>query len=416
MAEENEFLKESSALIKEIESQLEKVLLKKKEEIEKSLGEKIRQEKEEAEKKIHDIEKEFEKEKQALKEYRALMTDFKSNKASIQNQIKDHLNKALQHQKDIEKLAGLTFEELKRVIELSQKLEDLRLGAEEKAHFLRKDIQEKFGIVTEVPETKEREELLVDLDQELTKLKKIKDILGTEPEINTQKMKAEKAPPEKERENEFQAEIPKINEVIEKSISREEFIFEEEAQPEERVEEHVEEKAEERPPLEGDNFQTAFEILEKYRKSDFNENNREVSYFQKGYKIILDGEAFIQTINNILEESKKLYLKLDQTEAPKDQFFIKQELINHQEMLRKHTLRCVRMCERDSCSLAKYTDKILNMDVLKDLLERLNMANWSNEEDFLSFVSYAVSLKDAFYRRITPPAIYLRSLVDELQA
>lgn len=412
MAEENEFLKESSAIIKEIESQLEKVLLKKKEEIEKGLGEKIRQEKEEAEKRIHDIEKEFEKEKQALKEYRALVTDFKSNKTSLQSQIKDHLNKALQHQKDIEKLAGLTFEELKRVIELSQKLEDLRLGAEEKAHFLRKDIKEKFGIVTEVPESREREELLVDLDQELTKLKKIKELLGTEPEINTQKMKTEKAAPEKERENEFQAEIPKINEVIEESISREEFIFEEEAQPEEKIEE----KAEERPPLEGDNFQTAFEILEKYRKSDFNENNREVSYFQKGYKIILDGEALIQAINTILEESKKLYLKLDQTEAPKDQFFIKQELINHQEMLRKHILRCVRMCERDSCSLAKYTDKILNMDVLRDLLERLNMANWSNEEDFLSFVSYAVSLKDAFYKRITPPAIYLRSLVDELQA
>jgi hypothetical protein len=274
--------------------------------------------------------------------------------------------------------------------------------------------------VAEVPESKEREEITVDLEQELAKLKKIKELLGSEAEAkseaevkpvtgeNTEKIKEEMKSPETNRSNDFRSDIPGINEVIEKSIPAEEYSREEEPKREEKHEENL--------LIKGDNFQTAFDILERYRKSDFNENNREISYFQMGNKIVLDGECLIQSINGLMEEAKKLYLKLSQTETPKDQFFVKQELINHQEILRKIILRSVRMCERDSCSLPKYTAMILNIDVLKDMLESLNMGNWSNQEDFASFNNNAVALKNAFYKRITPPAIYLKSLVEELQA
>jgi hypothetical protein len=57
----------------------------------------------------------------------------------------------------------------------------------------------------------------------------------------------------------------------------------------------------------------------------------------------------------------------------------------------------------------------LNVLVLKDILEKLNMDNWSNEEDFNAFESFATKLKDTFYKKITPPALYLKSIVDELE-
>ena len=44
-----------------------------------------------------------------------------------------------------------------------------------------------------------------------------------------------------------------------------------------------------------------------------------------------------------------------------------------------------------------------------------NMDNWSNQDDFRSFEDYVGRLKDMFYKRITPPAHYLQSIVDELE-
>ena len=43
------------------------------------------------------------------------------------------------------------------------------------------------------------------------------------------------------------------------------------------------------------------------------------------------------------------------------------------------------------------------------------MENWSNEDDFTFFEKYAKNLKTNFYSRITPPAIYLKSIIDELE-
>ena len=121
------------------------------------------------------------------------------------------------------------------------------------------------------------------------------------------------------------------------------------------------------------------------------------------------------SIDESLEEAKRLYLKLSQTESPKEQFFIKQEIINYQEMLRKFLLRYVKMCEKEGASLPQFTTEILNLEILKDILEKLSMENWSNPTDFNSFRTLVESLKDAYYAKITPPALYLRSLIEELE-
>ena len=163
------------------------------------------------------------------------------------------------------------------------------------------------------------------------------------------------------------------------------------------------------------NFQTVFEKLEKFRKSEPTDYNGEISYFQSKDRVILDGESLIRAVSYVQETARKLTQKLAQTESPKDQFFLKQELINNQEILRKIVLRSVRMCEREDSRLPRYTGDIVNAGVLKDILERLNMDNWSNQDDFAAFETMAGKMKDDFNRRITPPAQYLRSIVQELE-
>lgn len=124
----------------------------------------------------------------------------------------------------------------------------------------------------------------------------------------------------------------------------------------------------------------------------------------------------VASIDESLEEAKRLYLKLAQTESPKEQFFIKQEIINHQEILRKYILRNLKMCEREGAIMPQFTEEILNLDILKEILEKLSMENWSNPADFNSFRSQIEALKDAYYAKITPPVYYLQSLIKELGA
>jgi len=77
-------------------------------------------------------------------------------------------------------------------------------------------------------------------------------------------------------------------------------------------------------------------------------------------------------------------------------------------------LSSVGMLEKESCSFPEYTKDILNEDVLKDVLERVSMGNWSNEEDFESFDIFVQEFKNKYSVRITPPDKYLSSILEEL--
>ena len=103
-------------------------------------------------------------------------------------------------------------------------------------------------------------------------------------------------------------------------------------------------------------------------------------------------------------------------ESPKEQFFLKQDIIRRQDALRKLLLSGIRISEKDTGSLPEYTAKILNTDILKTILERVSMENWSNQEDFKSFELYIKELNDAYYNKITPQEKYLEALFEELKA
>jgi len=155
------------------------------------------------------------------------------------------------------------------------------------------------------------------------------------------------------------------------------------------------------------------EMLEKYKKTE-PEEEAEVIYYENDDKKILDTECIVSAVCSRLEEAEKLYEKLVKTESPIDQFFVKQEIIRSQEALRGVVLAGTRMLEKESCALPEFTIGIMNMDVLKEILEKLSMQNWSKKTDFGLFNEYAAGLKKDFYARISPLVDYLKSLIDEL--
>ncbi|MBM3295313.1 MAG: hypothetical protein FJY82_12445 [Candidatus Aminicenantes bacterium] len=451
MTPQKDVLDESAVIIQEIETTLEKALQKRREEIERELEEKIRRDREEYESRLRGIEEDFARERDTIKEYRSAVAEFETVQGTLQAEIREHLDKSIGFQKEIERLTARTLDELRTVADKSSQLSEVRDRAEEKVAALRTKLKEKFGIVADEPLGKSDNEIVVNLEQELSKLKRIKELLendsaaeedralGSEPESPagvsaSQDLPApdedepllripEEAEPElpptpepllAEEEPRAEIPMPEINKFIEEFVKREQ-----EAPPVPHLPEP------EPPPAVSDgrkaaaddlNFQAVFETLEKYRKSETTDYDGEISYFQNLGRSVLDGESLIRAVGHMLEEARKLYEKIVRTESPKDQFFIKQELINHQEILRKIILRAVKLCEREGHTLPRFTEEILNLAVLKDLLEKLNLDNWSNADDFRSFEASAGRLKDAFYKRITPPAHYLRSIVQELEA
>jgi hypothetical protein len=401
MAEKHVNLKDSIGVIEEIESKMENLWLKRKEEIESELEARIRSEKEEAGKKIEAIERELEKGRAVLKDYRTVIGEFETERASLQRQIKEHFEKAVEYQTEIEKKAVQTMEELRQVNDLNKRLETVNQSAEEKVNGFRKELEERFGIVAQLPPSREEEELKVDLEHELLKLRKIKELLESENAVAGDIVAGAAEPREPEV-----PPVPPVAEVVERSLA-------EEAGERAAEETPTEEKS---PEEEKGKFQNLFEVLENYRKIEARNGNGEISFFQKEDKTILDGEYMVASIDESLEEAKRLYLKLSQTESPKEQFFIKQEIINQQEILRKYILRNLKMCEREGASLPQFTEEILNQNTLKEILEKLSIENWSNPAEFNSFRSQIETLKDAYYAKITPPVHYLRSLIEELGA
>ena len=451
MKKEKETTFESVSIIEEIENQLEEILSRKKESIEKELEEKIRREKEEAQKRIQAIEEELSEEKQTLSTYRALFAEFEEKKQAIKTQIKDHLARAIELQSQIENMTAQTMNELKVVSELNQELEKLHHEALEKATSLKKTLEEKYGIVAELPESNGDTEVGVDLKRELLKLKKIKELLESnevylEPlekegpestseereetvkeEVETEfeadeevKLAAESEEKEKEEEEEevkAGAEEVFLEDVgeeieVEKEVLEAELSAEVKEQKGEEV--GTEEVKEEEKPTQGSGLEDIYNLLEKYRKEEKIEGNGTISFYENEGKIIVDSEYLVSKMSEYVEEAKKLYIKLSQTESPREQFFVKQDIIRFQEELRKMMLGVVELCEKESCNLPEFTSEIINKEVIKDILERVTLGNWSNQEDFAAFDMYAREIKNAFNSVLTPPEKYLEAIHREL--
>jgi len=404
MEHDPNIFRDSSLVIQEVEDQLERILQKKFRDVDSDLVERINREKEAARKRKEEIEREFDKEKTALDDYRVVVRDFEEQRAGLLNEARDRCQKVLKFQAEIESLAKSTVDEIKRVNEIQDRLEALRSKTSERAAFLKNDLRERFGIVAEVLE-EEPKPLGIDLDEELEKLRKVKELLtiesaaaslgrlggapAAEDDIAVMDAAAGKAA----------ADLPELRDLIAGPAAPE--------RPEETPRE---------PDPAGDiGEDEAAAIIESYRRTEPANGSGEIHYFQKDRTIVADPEKLLAAVDRTLEESQRLTVKLGQTESPKDQFFIKQELINWQEGLRALFLRVVKMCEKSSWTLPRVTEDAINTQVLRRLLERLSMENWSNLDDFASFSSTVGEIRKLFQARIEPRLPYLLALKREIE-
>ena len=419
MEHDPNIFRDSSQVIQEVEDQLERILQNKFRDVDAELVERINREKEAARQRKEEIEREFAKEKTALTDYRVVIRDFEEQRAGLLNEARDRFQKVLKFQAEIEKLAKSTVDEIKRVNEIQERLEDLRTKTSERAAFLKNDLKERFGIVADVME-EEPKPLGLDLDKELEKLRKIKDLLAIESAAaSLGRMGGEAARREDLAVMDAVAdsagvEIPELQDLIAGPTAPDNpETPTEEAPPVETALEPAPEPVPDACEMDSEEDLVAF--LENCRRTEPANGSGEIHYFQKDKVIIADPEKILAAVDRTLEEAQRLSLKLGQTESPKDQFFIKQELINWQEGLRALFLRVIKMCEKSSWSLPRHTLEVVNPQILRRLLERLSMENWSNLEEFASFSAAMSEIKKAFQAKVVPRRAYLLSLKREIE-
>jgi hypothetical protein len=407
MEHDPNIFRDSSQVIQEVEDQLERILQKKFRDVDSDLIDRINREKEAAHKRKAEIEREFEKEKTALTEYRSMVHEFEEQRAGLLNEARDRFQKVLKFQSEIESLAKSTVDEIRRVNEIQERLEALRTKTSERAAFLKNDLRERFGIVAEVMD-EEPKPLDLDLDEELEKLRKIKELLAIESAAaNLGRLGGQAAPEEELAAMDAAAVktgpvIPGIPELIAGPGPEEQAAAEPVPEPLPRPEEDLTEEE-------------LVAWLESYRRTEPANGSGEIHYFQKDRTIVADPEKLLAAVDRALEEGQRLAVKLDLTESPKDQFFIKQELINWQEGLRALFLRVVKMCEKSSWALPRYTQEILDPQILRRLLERLSMENWSNLEEFAGFTAAVTEIRRAFLARTERRLPYLRALKRQVE-
>jgi DNA repair exonuclease SbcCD ATPase subunit len=208
MSKNNDTLKDPTLIVEEIVNELEEVINKKKEEIEKDLEKRIQREKNKAKEKLDQIEKDLEVKKDELINYRTAFAKFENTKADIRSQKKEHLEKAIQCLRKIETLTAQGLEELGKMSELDQKLDEINHTVKEKAEIFKRELKEKFGVVAEKMETQENEETY--LEQEREKLRKLRELLTS---TNTSSRRRVKTRGKRESEPEAkESEVNKENE------------------------------------------------------------------------------------------------------------------------------------------------------------------------------------------------------------
>jgi hypothetical protein len=431
MQHDPNIFRDSSQVIREVEDQFERILQKKFRDVDSTLIERINREKEEARKRKEEIERDFEKEKTALADYRSMVQEFEEQRAGLLNDARDRFHKVLKFQSEIEGLAKATVDEIRRVNEIQERLEGLRAKTSERAAFLKNDLRERFGIVAEVMD-EEPKPLELDLDVELEKLRKIKELLANESAAaNLGRLGGEPAVEEDlaaldAAAVKAAAPIPGIQDLIAGPAPAEvpsapeppaaEAAGPEAAAPEAAMPEPLPPAPE--PLPERDDDVTEEEIvarLESYRRTEPANGSGEVHYFQKDRAIVADPEKLMASVDRTIDEGQRLAARLETTESPKDQFFIKQELINWQEGLRALFLRVVKMCEKNSWVLPRRTEAVINPQILRRLLERLSMENWSNLEEFAGFSADWSDIRKDFEARLEPRLTYLRSLKRQVE-
>jgi hypothetical protein len=430
---------EPTVFLDDIEKRISEIFSAQKNEVEQGLIEKINREKDEAQKRIEAVNQEFAQVRSILEEHKSVMAELQGAEENIRGQIRGHFDRTVNYQKMIENAAVLAGDELERIAGLNQDLEKIRLRAEDEYKNIKKSLAGYTGIAAQIPAPAESADIDVDWNKELLKLKKIRDLLST-------LRQAEFAPaPEA-----VMSEPPAIPETLASHVSAEDDGVRDDAEfadsdpawgdipsgptgnvmvsptlAEEPYEETAALPAEPQPavapvaaaaaPAPDADRESSRAALARYRRTEPVNNGIELGFFAAEAGTVLDAESFMTAVGKIVESAGQLHSQLDKTGSVKDLFLLKQEILNQQEVLRKVFFRAVRFCDKENGKLPETFAEVISAQGMKDIIERLTMANWSDPSDFRPFLKELLAMKRAFEVRMVASGNYVKAVLDQVE-
>jgi hypothetical protein len=440
-----------ATFLDDIEKRVGEIYESQKSEVEQTLIEKINREKEEAQKRIEAVNREFAQVRGFLDEHKQAMAALQSTETYLRGEIRGHFDRAVNYQKMMENAAALAGDELEKIGGLNTELEKVRSKAEEEYANLKKSLGGYAGIMARIPVPAPASAVEGDVDwnEEMGKLRKVRDLLATlrQPEPSAagdaDGGETTTAAPAHEAE-ELAASLGLIGPEEDSVRDDAEFVLgapapapdpapatagspaaldptAAEAFPELAdlaAEIEPEPAAEAAPAPEPDlaaAADPALEALVRYRRTEPVNNGIEIGFYAGPAVAVLDVEAFMSAVGKIVDNAVQLHDQLSQTASVKDLFLLKQEILNQQEVLRKLFFRAVRFCDKENGRLPETLGEFLGSQGMKDLIERLTMANWSDPSDFKPFENELKALKRAFATRAAAHPRYLQSVLDQVE-
>jgi len=418
---------EATAFLDDIERRVSEIFSAQKSEVEQTLVEKINREKEEAQRRIEAVNREFSQVRGFLEEHKTVMAELQTTEEHLRGEIRGHFDRAVNYQKMMENAATLAGEELEKIGGLNLELEKVRVKAESEHASVRKNLAGYAGIVGQIPAPAVKVEGDMNWTEEIGKLRKVRDLMATLrqtslPETSDASLEAspadddtETSVPEAETAEELAASLGLID--AEDDGVRDDVEFAEgdtasadlpcgPAEPEAALTEAAGPSPEDASVLES---------LARYRRTEPVNNGIELGFYSAETGTVLDASQFMFAVGTVVESASQLHTQLTQTTSVKDLFLLKQEILNQQEILRKVFFRVVRFCDKEGGRLPAALGEIVSSQGMKDIIERLTMANWSDPSDFRPFLSELKAMNRAFETRAAASPSYLKSVLDVVE-
>ena len=453
---------ERGSFLDDIEKRVGEIFSAQKNQVEQGLIEKINREKEEAQKRIEAVNKEFAQVRSFLDTHKVVMSELYATEGHLRGEIRQHFLRAQNYQQMMENAAGLAGEELEKIGGLHSELEKVRTRAESEYVNIKKSLVGYAGIAAQIPALPARPEGDPDWNEELNKLRKVRELLASlrQVEYRPAPVPAEFVMPADIPEPVVAAPAPSPTPADEPAAAfvppaptsspatadddglRDDVEFADgdpawsdipgaqagnlmvsPALAEEPYEEpsaiaampHAEEAA--AAPAPDAKHEALLAALAGYRRTEPINNGLEIGFFGADPGSVLDAESFMTAVGKIVDSASQLHAQLTQTGSVKDLFLLKQEILNQQEVLRKVFFRVVRYCDKENGHLPEALSEIISAPGMKDVIERLTMANWSDPSDFRPFLNELTAMKRAFeVRMVAAGANYIRAILDQVEA
>ena len=426
---------DQAAILDGLEKRVSEIFSAQKSEVEQSLIERINREKEEAQRRIEAVNREFTEVRRLLEDHKATMAELQSTEEHLRGEVRGHFARAVNYQKMMENAAALAGGELEKIGGLNEEIEKIRVRAEAEYDSLKKRLSGYAGLVAELPPPAPKVGDEVDWLGEIGKLRQVRDLLATLRQAGLSDGEGEAAAaagtdeapsaPAVETAEELAAAaglIDRADDGLHDDVEFAEGRMPEveyaapapETAPDEAAEAGPEAEEAPREAREAADA-AAMEGLARYRRTESVTNGTELSFYTSEAGSLLDASAFMETVDKVVDGAQQLHGQLTRTTSVKDLFLLKQEILNQQEILRKVFFRIVRFCDKENGRLPGSLEEIIGTAGMKDIIERLTMANWSDPSDFKPFLNELKAMKRAYDVRTSAMPNYLRTILDEVE-